>query len=192
MEEFDSEVQSWLPVLLEVRLPVLTGVDLVGVVRRPEPWFDQLARILVVVEEVGIWSEGLLDAHFALIPEVGRGAAPLGQRTLCVLPIVYSMWASARMVQLEDWIKSWVPDSVSVLVGVGAPLKPGVPLPLTLKRCLLVLFLLMCMYSWLMWMKSLIRLIEGFWIGFLVVWGCLFGFDPLIFSIMLMFGCVSS
>ena len=35
-----------------------------------------------------------------------------GQRPLSVLPIVYRIWASARMVQLEGWFKSWVPDSV--------------------------------------------------------------------------------
>ena len=28
-----------------------------------------------------------------------------------MLPIVYRVWSSARMVQLEDWIRSWVPDS---------------------------------------------------------------------------------
>ena len=35
-----------------------------------------------------------------------------GQRPLNVLPVVYRIWASARMVQLESWFKSWVPDSV--------------------------------------------------------------------------------
>ena len=36
------------------------------------------------------------------------------------VPIVYRVWASARMVQLEDWFKFWVPDSVvsaGVVVG---------------------------------------------------------------------------
>ena len=28
-----------------------------------------------------------------------------------MLPVVYRIWASARMVQLEGWFKSWVPDS---------------------------------------------------------------------------------
>ena len=37
---------------------------------------------------------------------------PLGQRPLCVLPIVYRIWASARMGQLDGWFRSWVPDSV--------------------------------------------------------------------------------
>ena len=59
LEEFGSEVEGWFPVLPEFRLPLLTGADLAGVVRRktaavgsidgwgwremkalPEPWFD--------------------------------------------------------------------------------------------------------------------------------------------------------
>ena len=33
-----------------------------------------------------------------------------------MLPVVYRIWASARMVQLDGWFKSRVPDSV---FGVG-------------------------------------------------------------------------
>ena len=50
--------------------------------------------------------------HIAMIPKVGGDATPLGQRPFCVLPVVCRIWASPRMVQLEDWFKSWVPDSV--------------------------------------------------------------------------------
>ena len=49
---------------------------------------------------------------FAMIPKVDGDATPLGQRPLCVLPVVYRFWASARMMQLEPWFKSWVPHSV--------------------------------------------------------------------------------
>ena len=34
-----------------------------------------------------------------------------GQRPLIVLLVVYRFWASNRMVQLEDWFRSWVPES---------------------------------------------------------------------------------
>ena len=54
----------------------------------------------------------LLDAFITMIPKTDGDATPLGQRPLSVLPIVYRVWASARMGQLEDWFKSWVPDSV--------------------------------------------------------------------------------
>ena len=29
-----------------------------------------------------------------------------------MLPVVYRIWASTRMGQLDDWFRSWVPDSV--------------------------------------------------------------------------------
>ena len=75
-------------------------------------WFDGLARILTKVEEIGVWPDGLLDAYIAMIPKSDGDATTLGQRPLSVLPVVYRIWASARMGQLGDWFKSWVPDSV--------------------------------------------------------------------------------
>ena len=47
-----------------------------------------------------------------MIPKTDGDATPLGQRPFGVLPIVYRIGASARMGQLDDWFKSWVPDSV--------------------------------------------------------------------------------
>ena len=60
-----------------------------------------------------VWTEGLLDAYIAMIsPRLVVDATPVGQRPLSVLPVVYLIWAPTRMVQLEDWFKSWVPDFV--------------------------------------------------------------------------------
>ena len=39
----------------------------------PEPWFDELARM---VEEGGIWPEVLLDAKIAVISKAGGDATP--------------------------------------------------------------------------------------------------------------------
>ena len=78
----------------------------------PVPWFDGLARILAEFEEFGVWPDGLLDAYVAMIPKVGGDSTSLGQRPLSVLPVVYRIWASARMQQLEGWFQSWVPSSV--------------------------------------------------------------------------------
>ena len=47
-----------------------------------------------------------------MIPKVGGDVTPLGQRPLSVLPVVYRIWASPRMGQLEGWFRSWVLDSV--------------------------------------------------------------------------------
>ena len=131
LDEFNEEVDGWLPLLPEVHLPRLTGQMLADVVQRkgataggldgwgwrelkvlPVAWYDELARILTKVEDVGVWPDGLLDASIAMIPKTDGDATPLGQRPLSVLPIVYRIWASARMGHLDGWFKSWVPDSV--------------------------------------------------------------------------------
>ena len=70
------------------------------------------------MEDAGVWPEGLLGAQIALIPETDGDATPLGQWPLSVLPIAHRIWASARMLQLEDWFRSWVLDSV-FSAGVG-------------------------------------------------------------------------
>ena len=89
LEEFDAEVEGWLPLLPEVHLAPFTGADLPGVVRRDvcyswqlymggvggsskscqQCWFDGLARVVAGVEEGGVWPEGLLDSCIAMIPE---------------------------------------------------------------------------------------------------------------------------
>ena len=71
----------------------------------PAPWDDELAGILTLVEDTGVWPEGLLDAYIAMILKSDGDATPLGQRPLSVLPVVYRVWASARMVQIEGWLK---------------------------------------------------------------------------------------
>ena len=82
LEEFDFEVEEWLPLLPEVSLPRLTGQVLADVVQRkgvsasgldgwrwrelkvlPVAWYDGLARILTKVEDLGVWPDGLLDAY---------------------------------------------------------------------------------------------------------------------------------
>ena len=67
-----------------------------------------LLAFLPRLKNFGTWPDGLLDAFFAMIPKTDGDSTPLGQRPLSVLPIVYRVWASARMSQLEDWFKSWV------------------------------------------------------------------------------------
>ena len=88
LEEFDREVEGWLPLLPEVDLPQLTGQMLADVVQRkgatagsfdgwgwrelkvlPVSWYDELARILTKVEDLGTWPDGLLDTYIAMIPK---------------------------------------------------------------------------------------------------------------------------
>ena len=63
------------------------------------------------MEEVGVWLDGLLGAYVAMIPKVDGDTTPLGQRPWSVLLVVYRVWASARMMQLE-WFRYRVPESV--------------------------------------------------------------------------------
>ena len=124
LDEFSFEVEGWLPLLPEVHLPPLTGQMLADVVQRkgvtagsldgwgwrelkvlPLSWYDELARILTKVEDVGVWPDGLLDAYIAMIPKTDGDATPLGHRPLSVLPIVYRIWASARMGQLDGSVQ---------------------------------------------------------------------------------------
>ena len=52
-------------------------------------WFGGLASVLSKVEELGVWPDGLLDAHIAMIPKTDGDAIPLGQRPISVLPVMY-------------------------------------------------------------------------------------------------------
>ena len=74
---------------------------------------DKMAKILPLVEAEGVWPDGILDAYIAMIPKVDGDSTSLGQRPLCVLPIVHRFWgASVRLQQLQDWYQSWVLKSV--------------------------------------------------------------------------------
>ena len=78
----------------------------------PASWFYGLARILSKVEETGVWPEGLLDAHIAVIPKTDGDGTPLGQRPLSVLPIAYRI-SGLRQDEAAGGVVSVLgPDSV--------------------------------------------------------------------------------
>ena len=123
LDEFGFEVDGWLPILPEIHLPRLTGQMLATAGSLdgwgwrefkvlPVSWYDQLARILSNVEQVGVWPDGLLDAYIAMIPKTDGDATPLARGLLVCSRSCYRIWASARMGQLDGWFMSWVPDSV--------------------------------------------------------------------------------
>ena len=58
-------------------------------------WFVGLALVLRQVEAAGQWPLGLLDAYIAMIRKAEGDSTPLGRRPLCVLAVVYRLWASA-------------------------------------------------------------------------------------------------
>ena len=78
----------------------------------PLPWFSGLAILLELVETTGSLATGSLDAYIAMIPKADGDSAPLGQRPLSVLPVVYRLWASLRLGHLREWVEEWLPKSV--------------------------------------------------------------------------------
>ena len=68
--------------------------------------------MLNMVESTGVWLQGVLDTYIAVIPKADGDSMPLGQRPLCVLPVVHRLWASLRLGHLKDWVSGWVPRSV--------------------------------------------------------------------------------
>ena len=158
LKAFALEVDGWLPILPAVHLPRLTGPILADVVKRkgatagsldgwgwrelkvlPVSWFDQLARILTQVEDVGVWPDGLLDAYIVMIPKSDGHATPLGKGLL-----VFSRSSIAFGLLLV---------CVSTL------------LLLTLRRFLLGPLTLTFIFLLRMWSSLLIRWMGGSWTG---------------------------
>ena len=74
-----------------------------------------LVGLTVVIRQnnsAGRWSQGLLDAHVGMIAEAEGDSTPLGHRPLCVLPVVYHIWASVRLAHVQELFCAWVLDSV--------------------------------------------------------------------------------
>ena len=180
LEEFDDEVVGWLPLLPEVSLPCLTGQMLANVVKRkgvtagsldgwgwrelkvlPLSWYDELARILSKVEDVGVWPDELLDAYIVMIPKTDGDATPLGQRPLSVLPVIV-FGLRLVWVSLVTGLSLGFLTLFSVLVVVVGRLRLGILLLLILRKFLLVLLIPMFISLLLMSSSRLIRLIVLF------------------------------
>ena len=70
----------------------------------PEAAFDDLAEVLHRIEEEGSWPRGLTGAVVALLPKKGDHA-PLAQRPISLLPMIYRLWAAARGALLKEWFR---------------------------------------------------------------------------------------
>ena len=134
-------------------------------------------------------ADGLLDAYIATIPKTDGDATPLGQRPLSVLPVVYRIWASARMSQLDGWFKSWVPDSVFSAGGGRSSVEAWYTSSLEIEEVLAGAAHSTFTFLLLMLSNLLTRLIVSFWIVSCPVLGFLAGFVMLILRTMRMFGC---
>ena len=123
----------------------------------------------------GVWPDGLLDACLTMIPKSDGDVTPLGQRPLCVLPVVYRIWASVRLRHLDSWLRSWLPLSVFSAGGGRGSVDAWYSTSFYLRMSCLVLVSLMFMFLLLMWSSHLTLLIVVFWISCLGGWDFLFG-----------------
>ena len=187
-DEFNGESVGWLPHLDEFFLPASTGDMLFEVVKRkgasagsldgwgwrelkvlPVAWFDGLARILIRVEGLGVWPDGLLDAYITMFAKVDGDATPLGQRPLTVLPLFIVSGLLLGWFILSHGLRCGFRLVFSVLGVVVVLFRLGLLLRLILRRYYLVLLRVMFIFLLLMLLSLLILLIVAFWIECLVV-----------------------
>ena len=107
VQAFLDFVGDHLPQQPVLELPILTGKELYEVamakkstaagldgwawneIKALSPsWFVGLALVLRQVEAAAQWPQNLLDTYIAKIPKAEGDSTPLGQRPLCVLPVV--------------------------------------------------------------------------------------------------------
>ena len=97
-------------------------------------------------------------------------------------------WASARVMLLEEWFKSSVPESVYGAGGGRSSIETCCGTTLAIEASLLGRLILMYTSLLLMWFDPSTLLIGRSWIGSSVVLDCLLCSSKYILSIMLMFG----
>ena len=162
-----------------VSFPELTGEMLADVVQRkgatagsldgwewrdlkvlPVYWYDDLARILTKVEDLGVWPNGLLDAYIAMIPKgdvmllsLARGLLVFSQLLFVFGPLL--VWCSLRSGLGLGFLILFL-----VLVVVVGRLRLGTLLLLILRKFLLVPVILMFIFL-LRMSSSLLTLLIG-------------------------------
>ena len=66
-----------------------------------------LLPMFEIIEKSGEWPELLCWAGITLIPK-GEGGEPLNLRPITVTPVVYRVWAAAKMRQCIQWQELWI------------------------------------------------------------------------------------
>ena len=137
---------------------------------------------------MGVGLRVLLDAYITMIPKADGDATPLGQRPLCVLPVIYRLWASVRLGHIQEWFFSWVPDTVFSACKGGSSVDAWYATTLDIEEVLsgaveghLHLFVADVV-------KSFETVDRGILDCALVGWVCLAGLERCIFLVMPRFG----
>ena len=186
-QAFLDFVGDHLPQVALLDLPILTGEELYEAAMAKKStaggldgwawneikalslsWFVGLALVPRQVEAAGRWPQGLFDAYIAMIPKAEGDSTPLDSAPYvsCRLSIGFGprfVWPILRNGSFP-----WSLTLSSVLVKVFPQLMLGIPLPLTLKRFLATLFIMIFISSSQMlsslltrWMGTFLTVILG-------------------------------
>ena len=70
--------------------------------------YQWIVRLLNTIEDGGSWPVDLTNAKAAyLAKDPNRLEDPLAYRVLMILPTVYRRWASTRLGDMDQWVRSW-------------------------------------------------------------------------------------
>ena len=81
-------------------------------------WWERLADMLDLIEQGATWPEPLLTGYLSFIDK-GAGAAALDQRPLTILSLVYRLWASIRLEEINPWVRTWMHLKCAAVEGKG-------------------------------------------------------------------------
>ena len=95
------DIATHLPLAKAQGLDAWSPADLRAL---PRAAYDDLALVLDQIEAEGKWPQGLRGAIVALLPKKADHA-PLAQRPICLLPLIYRLWAAARGALLKEWFR---------------------------------------------------------------------------------------
>ena len=80
--------------------------------------FHFLAQLLMAIEAGAPWPTDTTQARAAFLSKTGKPSDdPLEHRVLLILAVCYRRWANLRLRDVQDWVLSWIPDSMFA----GAP-----------------------------------------------------------------------
>ena len=85
----------------------LDGLGPAEIKQLPDAILEYLRVFFDLIEMKRVWPRALTVAAVTLIPK-GEGGAPLAQRPISVMPVVYRLWAATRARHSLPWQETWI------------------------------------------------------------------------------------
>ena len=84
--------------------------------------YNWLAEMLNAIEDGAAWPHDINQGRAAFLSKDSENTDnPLAYRVLLILPTIYRRWATARLRDLQPWIRQWQLDNMCAGVeGAGA------------------------------------------------------------------------